>query len=141
MDSSNNTIPMEIYTHNMGLMQYSCPWAMDQEMADKIRSLAMTKAASLYSTYHNTPHFILPCHKYLFMNKTLAQRLCLNIDILRCWIRSVEDAIQALTHHDNQQRLYSNHFFASFLAASRNQQDTITDSHGSTFSPPSHPSE
>jgi hypothetical protein len=115
--------------------------ATDQEMADKIRSLAMTKATSLYSTYHNNPHFILPQHKYLFTNKTLAQRLSLDIDSLNYWIRSVEDAIQALIHHDNQQRLYSDCFFAPFLAAGRNHQDNTTESHDSTFFPTSHPSD
>jgi hypothetical protein len=100
-----------------------------------ISSTAMTKATSLYSTYHNIPQCILPRHKYLFTNKTLAQRLSLDIDSLNCWIRSVQDAIQALTHHVNQQRLSSNCFFAPFLAAGRKQRDTSIDSHDSNLLP------
>ncbi len=47
--------------------------ATDQEMADKIQNIAMTKATSLYSTFHTAPHFILPRHKYLFTSETLEQ--------------------------------------------------------------------
>jgi hypothetical protein len=114
--------------------------ATDQEMADKIRNVATTKATCLYSTFHATPHFILPRHKYFFTSKTLEQRLRLDIDSLNCWLRSVEDATQALIHHENQQRLQSNHFFAPFLEAGRRRLETAADSYDSTFSPPSHTS-
>ena len=114
--------------------------ATDQEMADKIRNAATTKVTSLYSTFYTTPHFILPRHRYLFTSKTLEQRLRLDTDSLNCWLRSVEDATQALIHHENQQRLQATHFFAPFLEAGRRRITTAADSYDSTFSPPSHTS-
>jgi hypothetical protein len=47
---------------------------------------------------------------------------------------------QALIHHENQQRLQSNHCFAPFLEAGRRRLETAADSYNSTFSPPSHTS-
>jgi hypothetical protein len=44
----------------------------------------------------SSPHSILPCHHYLFTSRSLAQRLRLDYDSLSCWIRSVEEAQQAL---------------------------------------------
>jgi hypothetical protein len=53
------------------------------------------------------------------MTHTLKQRLHLDIDSINCWIQSVEEAIQALHHHETQQRLNSSRFFAPFYAAGR----------------------
>jgi hypothetical protein len=45
---------------------------------------------------------VLPQHAYLFFSQTLEQRLRLTYDNLTCLLHSVEDAKQALTHHNLQ---------------------------------------
>ncbi len=51
----------------------------DQEMAVIIKKASTDKVKEYYNIYSTTPHFILPCHKYLFMSRSLDQ--CLNLDI------------------------------------------------------------
>jgi hypothetical protein len=103
----------------------------DQEMAEKIKKAATDKITDFYNTFRTTPNFILSRHRYLFTSRTLDQRLKLDIDSLNCWIRSVEDAIQALQHHNNQQRLQSDRFFAPFFAAGRRPNTNPLDSSAS----------
>jgi hypothetical protein len=111
--------------------------ATDQEMADKIREQTAAKIRNFYSTFHTTPHFILQCHHYLFTSRTLHQRLQLDIDSMNCWIRSVEDAIQALRHHEQQQREHSSRYFAPFFALGHQRQADTKTEHNSTYLPPS----
>jgi hypothetical protein len=87
----------------------------DQEMAAIIKKASTNKVREYYNTYRTTPTFILPHHHYLFTSCSLDQRLKLDIDSLNCWICSVENAIQALIHHNNQQIQQSAHYFAPFL--------------------------
>jgi hypothetical protein len=98
--------------------------ATDQEVADKIRATIAEKVTDFYNQYRNTPHFILRQHHYLFKSRTLQQHLQLDIDSINCWLRSVEEAIQALHHHNTQQRLNSARFFAPFYAAGRTTNTT-----------------
>jgi hypothetical protein len=109
--------------------------ATDQEIAAKIRSTLEDTARSLYRTFQTSPHFILPRHHYLFTSRSMAQRLRLDYDSLSCWIHSVEDAQQALLHHENQQRTYSSRFFAPFYAAGRLRHSMDQDSTDSEYSP------
>jgi hypothetical protein len=85
--------------------------ATDKEKADKIIEQTTTKVREFYTKFHSTPSFILQRHHYLFTSLTLPQRLKLDID------RSVEDAIQALHHHEQQQRNLSSRYFAPFFAS------------------------
>jgi hypothetical protein len=77
------------------------------------------------SIFRTTSHFLLPRHRYLFKCRTLEQRLRLDFDSLSCWIRSVEDAKQALIHHENQQHLYSSRFLLPFLKLVANVSQLI----------------
>jgi hypothetical protein len=107
----------------------------DQEMAAIIKKASTNKVREYYNTYRTTPTFILRCHHYLFTSRSLDQRIKLDIDSLNCWIRSVEDAIQALIHHNNQQIQQSAHYFAPFLAARRhNQTSAAPESSDSEYS-------
>ena len=97
-----------------------------QEMADIIKKASTDKVREYYGTYRTNPTFILPRHQYLFTSRSLDQRLKLDIDSINCWIRSVEDAIQALLHHNNQQRQHTARYFAPFFAAGRRNQPAST---------------
>ncbi len=110
--------------------------ATDQEVAAKIRGTLDDQARSLYNTFHTSSHFILPRHHYLFTSRSLEQRLRLDFDSLSCWIRSVEDAQQALLHHNNQQRINASRFFAPFYIAGQIRQPNNQDSSDSDFSIP-----
>jgi hypothetical protein len=112
--------------------------ATDQERADKIRGLSRDKATTLYNTFHTNPNFILPCYHYLFTVRTLYQRLKLDIGSLNCWIRSVEDAQQALIHHESQLQLHSSRFFALVFAAGHKSKSITTDSSDLDFTTQSH---
>jgi hypothetical protein len=107
----------------------------DQEMANKIRESIHTKVRQLYETFQSTPNFILSRHQYLFTNRSLAQRLNLDIDSLQCWLSSVDSAQQDLEHHKTSLRLQSNRFFAPFYAIGRARHRTNTSSTDSTYSP------
>jgi hypothetical protein len=91
----------------------------DQEVANKIKASIEEQVTSFYHKFNTSPHFILQRHHYLFTSRTLQQRLHLDIDSINCWLRSVQEAIQALHHHETQQRLNSARFFAPFYAAGR----------------------
>ncbi len=106
--------------------------ATDQEMAGKIREQTATKMRIFYSRFHTTPCFILQRHHYLFTSRTLQQRLKLDIDSMNCWIQSVEDAIQALRHHEQQQRDHSSRYFAPFFALGHHQQADTETAYDST---------
>jgi hypothetical protein len=107
----------------------------DKEIAAQIKKASTDKVKEYYHTFRTTPNFILSRHQYLFTSRTLDQRLKLDIDSLNCWIRSVEDAIQALQHHNNQQRLHSARFFAPFFVAGRRPNTLATqDSSDSDYS-------
>jgi hypothetical protein len=110
--------------------------ATDQEIATKIRGTLDDQARSFYNTFHTSPQFILPCHHYLFTSRSLEQRLRLDFDSLSCWIRSVEDAQQALLHHNNQQRINASRFFAPFYTAGQLRQPNDQDTSDSDFSIP-----
>jgi hypothetical protein len=71
----------------------------DQEMAAKIRKASANKVKEYYNTFKTTPTFILSHHKYLFTGCSLDQHLKLDIDSINCWMRYIDDAIQALLHH------------------------------------------
>jgi hypothetical protein len=77
----------------------------DQGIAAKIRKASTDKVREYYNTFRTAPTFIRTRHKYLFTSRSLDQRLKLDIDSLNCWIRSVEDAIQALIHHNNPTKI------------------------------------
>jgi hypothetical protein len=102
--------------------------ATDKEIANKIRTEITTKVTSLYTEYQANHNIILPKHKYLFSSRTLEQRLQLDIDSLHCWLRSVDDAKQALKHHDTQLRLTSARFFEPFYALGRTRSTTQASS-------------
>jgi hypothetical protein len=76
--------------------------ATDQEVAEKIRAEFTAKVTSLYAEYKANHNIILPKHKYVFTRHTLEKRLRLDIDSIQCWLRSVDDAKQAIIHHDTQ---------------------------------------
>jgi hypothetical protein len=107
-------------------------------MAAIIKKPSTDKVRECYEAYQTNPTFILPHHQYLFTSRSLDQRLKLDIDSLNCWIRSVEDAIQALLHHNNKQKQRSARYFAPFFAAGRRSQPPSTpelsDSEYSFFS-------
>jgi hypothetical protein len=111
--------------------------ATDKEQADKIKEQTATKVRDFYTKFRSTPSFILQRHHYLFTSRTLSQRLKLDIDSMVCWIRSVEDAIQALRHHEQQQRNHSSRYFAPFLAAGRARHTDEETAHDSTYHTPS----
>ncbi len=102
--------------------------ATDKEIADKIRAEITTKVTSLYTEYQANHNIILPKHKYLFSSRTLEQRLWLDIGSLHCWLRSVDDAKQALIHHDTQLRLTSARFFEPFYALGHTRSPTQASS-------------
>ena len=91
----------------------------DHEVTNKIRASIEGQVTSFYHKFNDSSHFILQRHHYLFTSRTLQQRLHLDIDSINCWLRSVQEAIQALHHHETQQRLNSARFFAPFYAAGR----------------------
>jgi hypothetical protein len=91
----------------------------DQEIADKIRESIHDQVRQLYTKFGLNPNFILLRHQYLFTNRSLAQRLNLDIDSLQCWLRSVDSAQQDLEHHNTTLCLQSNRFFAPFYAIGR----------------------
>ena len=109
--------------------------ATDQEIADKIRHQTATKIKEFYNKYNNTPNFILQRHNYLFTSRPLLQRLKMDIDSMHCWIRSVEDAVQELHHHEQRQREHSSRYFAPFFAAGRQRQATTETESDSTYTP------
>jgi hypothetical protein len=59
----------------------------------------------------------------------------MNIDSMNCWIRSVEDAIQELRHHEQQQRDHSSRYFAPFFVAGRQRQVNTEIESDSTYTP------
>lgn len=111
--------------------------ATDQEKADKIIEQTATKVREFYSKFTTTPTFILQRHHYLFTSRTLSQRLKLDIDSMNCWIRSVEDAVQALRHHEQQQRAHSSRYFAPFFVAGHLQPADTETENDSTYLTPS----
>jgi hypothetical protein len=50
--------------------------------------------------FNENQSFILQCHQYLFTDRTLDQHLFHSYDHISCWIRSVEEAILVVAHHD-----------------------------------------
>ncbi len=103
-----------------------------QEVAAKIQGALDDQARLLCNTFHTSLYFILPCHLYLFTSHSLEQHLKLDYDSLSLWF--IEDAKQALLHHDNQQRLHAARFFAPFYIAGQHhfthgQDSTDSDYH------------
>jgi hypothetical protein len=92
-----------------------------KEQAEIILRGLHTQVIQYYEQYRNNSNIVLPQHAYLFTSRTLEQRLRLTYDNLTCWLRSVEDAKQALAHHDLQLRNRSARFFAPFYTAGRRQ--------------------
>ena len=109
--------------------------ATDQEKAARIKQAIDQQVRDLYSSFQNNPEFILTRHQYLFTNKSIEQRLQLDIDSITCWIRSVESAQQDLAHHNTTIRLQSSRFFAPFYAIGKARQRTTSSSADSTYSP------
>ena len=107
----------------------------DQEIADKIKESIHDQVQQLYTKFRLNSNFILSRHQYLFTNRSLAQRLNLDIDSLQCWLRSVDSAQRDLEHHNTTLRLQSNRFFAPFYAIGRARQRTNSSSTDSMYSP------
>ncbi len=79
-----------------------------------------------YTTFLETPSFLLPRHHYLFTDRTLEQRLKHTYDHLSCCVRSVTEAHQVLLHHDMRLR--------SSLFPSSNDSSSYTPTNSSTES-------
>jgi hypothetical protein len=73
-----------------------------------------------YTAFSENNTIILPCHKFLFHTRSLKERLQASYDTQAAWIRSVEEAINVIRHHDNNLREVSQVFFPAI-----NQSDTV----------------
>jgi hypothetical protein len=91
----------------------------------------------LYEMHETTPSMILPQHNYLFMTKTLNQRLRQTYDTTQCWLQSVSEAQLTLDHHIQQQRASADLLFGgndSEYSPLDTQSDTSTSLMSSTQS-------
>jgi hypothetical protein len=104
-----------------------------EEAAARLLQALHGEVKHLYETFTNNPAFLLPHHHYLFTNRTLEQRLRMPYDNITCWLRSVEDAKQALELHNNTLRTDSSRFFPR---PNHSDQDSSDD----TYVPSSTPS-
>jgi hypothetical protein len=110
----------------------------DQEIATKLRESSLNQVQNLCTMFQTNSNFILSRHHYLFTTRSLEQHLHMDIDSLTCWLRSGEDAKQALVSHNTQLLLQSNPFFAPFYEIGRTRAHSHSPSSDSTNSNLSH---
>jgi hypothetical protein len=108
-----------------------------QEVAARMKDSIHSQVHGFYAMFQTNPNFILTRHHYLFTSRSLEQRLLLDTDSITCWIRSVQDAQQALESHNTNLRLQPNRFFAPFYEIGQARSRAPSPSTDSTYQPPS----
>jgi hypothetical protein len=83
-----------------------------EETAARLLRDLHEEVRQLYDTFQANPAFLLPRHHYLFTNRSLDQRLRMPYDNITCWLRSVEEAQQALNLHESILRNNYSRFFS-----------------------------
>jgi hypothetical protein len=75
-----------------------------QDQADHLVAALQTTVRDFYAAYRENPQMVLSRHQYLFTSRPLEERLKGSYDITASWIRSVEEAILVLKHHEAAMR-------------------------------------
>lgn len=77
-----------------------------------------------YQAFDTNPTIILPRLHFLFVSRSLEDRLKGSYDTMATWLRSVEEALTVQQHQTAQQQALAQRFFPS---ASRSVQEQISD--------------
>jgi hypothetical protein len=64
-----------------------------------------------YATFSENPNYLLARHHRLFTSRPVEERINTLYDAMAAWLRSVEEALQVVQHHDDRLREASQAFF------------------------------
>jgi len=94
------------------------------------RQLEQWKAqiTQYYTKFHDNPDFVLGRHQFLFQSRSMEERLQASYDTMAAWIRSVEEAIKVVRHHEDNLRELTQVFFPTSHPTDSTAQDSESDS-------------
>jgi hypothetical protein len=96
-----------IWHHQNALVHGADAAASAQSILNGLRD----RVRAHYHAYQECSGYVLARHQYLFMSRTLDQRLSVSYDYLNCWLRSVDEAWLALEIHISSQQSAARQFF------------------------------
>jgi hypothetical protein len=86
------------------------------------------KITQYYTKFYDNPDFVLGRHKFLFQSRSMEERLQASYDTMASWIRSVEEAIKVVCHHEDNLRELTQVFFPTPHLTDSTAQDSESDS-------------
>jgi len=86
-----------------------------------------------YDNFTTTPNLVLPRHRNLFTTKTLEERIKTTYDSMAAWLRSVEEALQVVQHHESQLRSVSQTFFGGTISVHSDTDSSYSNRSTSTY--------
>jgi hypothetical protein len=87
--------------------------ATKEDAVRKIMQQLQDQVSYHYCQYENNSAHVLPCHDYLFEQQhPLDVRLQMSYETLKCWLRSIEEALSTLQFQDNLLQESSMQFYS-----------------------------
>ncbi len=96
-----------------------------EEQTQRQLTQLRSRITSYYADYARNPALVLPRHSCLFTSRTEEERHQSSYDSMSAWLRSVEEALQVVQHHDAHLREMSRVFFPQVPFT---ELDSATDS-------------
>jgi hypothetical protein len=81
-----------------------------------------------YTKFYDNPDLVLGRHKFLFLSQSMEKCLQASYDTMAAWIRSVEEAIKVVRHHEDNLRELTQVFFPTSHPTDSTAQDSESDS-------------
>jgi hypothetical protein len=102
-----------------------------EEQTQRQLTQLRSRITSYYAEYERNPALVLPRHSCLFTSRTEEERHQSSYDSMSAWLRSVEEALQVVQHHDAHLREMSRVFFPQVPFTELDSTDSTYSDHTS----------